>query len=263
MSVTGSPPVRYPSGSSTSPVGYAFGNYSFRTPMRLNEFFTDFNTYNSGDWTVTAGSSGTVALTDFNGGAIVVTTATSAADVEAIQLKNKSFAFTTGSQVWFSCNFKLTTATTPALMFGLANSFTTLAPTDGVYFSKVAGSTTLNLIIQASSTSTTIAVGTMADATQYTFSYWYDGNPTARLAIFSTIPYAGAPTAFSVPYFSGGNQEVASASAETGATNSLVNLPTPSTLLTAGFALKSSGGTLAGIGTIDYFLASEEIIARF
>jgi hypothetical protein len=160
-------------------------------------------------------------------------------------------------------NVKLTTSTTPALMFGLANSFATLAPTDGVYFSKVAGSQTMNLIINASSTPTTLAVGTMADATFYTFSYYFDGKPTRTLQVFSTIGYSGSPTAFSVPYFSGGNQEVISASDETGATNSLVNLPTTTTLLTAGFAVKSSGGTLAGIATIDYFLAGEEIIARF
>jgi hypothetical protein len=262
MSVTGSPPVRYTSGVSTSAVGYALADYTFRTPMRLNEFFTDFNTYNAGDWTVTASSSGTIALRDYNGGAITVTTATSAADVEGAQLKNKSFAFTTGSQVWFSINISLTTATTPALMMGLSNTFAALAPTDGVYFSKVAGSTTMNLLITAGSTSTTLAVGTMADATQYTFSFYFDGKPTPTLKVFSTIGYS-TPTAFSVPYYNGGNQEVNSASSETGATNTLVNLPTPSTLLTAGFAIKSSGGTLAGIGIIDYFLASEEIVGRF
>jgi hypothetical protein len=262
MSVTGSPPTRFTSGSSTSPQNYAFGNYTFRTPMRLNEYFTDFNTYAAGDWTVTSSSSGTSALADFNGGALVVTTATSAADIQGNQLAKKSFAFTTGSQVWFSMNVKLTTSTTPALMFGLANSFATLAPTDGVYFSKVAGSQTMNLIINASSTPTTLAIGTMADATFYTFSYYFDGKPTPTLYAFSTIGLS-TPTAFAQPYYNGGSQVPISASSDPAATNSLVNLPVPTTLLTAGFAVKSSGGTLAGIATIDYFLASEEIIARF
>jgi hypothetical protein len=231
--------------------------------MRLNEYFNDFNTYAAGDWTVTSSSSGTSALTDFNGGALVVTTATSAADIQGNQLAKKSFAFTTGSQVWFSINFKLTTALTPAFMAGLANSFATLAPTDGVYFSKAASSTTMNLLITSGSTSTTIPVGTMADATFYTFSFYLTGAPTNTLRIYSTIPYAGSPTAFGQPYFNGGNQEVASASNDGINTNPLTNLPPTTTLLTAGFAVKSSGGTLAGIATIDYMLASEEIIARF
>ena len=262
MSTTGSPPVRFPSGSSTSPDSYVFGSYPFATPMRLNQYFNDFNTYAAGDWTVTS-AGGTSALADFNGGALVVTTQTSDADVQGNQLAKKSFAFTTGSQVWFSINFKLTTATTPAVMAGLSNTFAALTPTDGVYFSKAANSTTMNLVIRASSTSTTLAVGTMADATFYTFSYYYDGKPTPTLKVYSTIGYSGSPTAFSVPYFSGGNQEVISASSDPLATNSLANLPATTTLLTAGFAVKSSGGTLAGIATIDYFLASEEIIARF
>jgi hypothetical protein len=262
MSVTGSPPVRYTSGVSTSAVGYAFGNYTFPTPMRLNEYFNDFNTYAAGDWTVTAVGGGSSALADYNGGALVVTTGASTNDIQGNELVHKTFAFTTGSQVWFSIKVKLTNATNNAFMAGLSNTFAALAPTDGVYFSKAAASTTLNLVIRAASTSTTIAVGTMADATEYTFSYYFDGKPTPSLAIFSTIPYAGSPTAFSVPYFNGGNQEVASASSEAGATNTLVNLPTTTTLLTAGFALKA-GTTAVQVATIDYFLAAEEIIARF
>ena len=262
MSVTGSPPTRHESGDSTSAKGYLFGDYTFRTPMRLNEFFTDFNTYEAGDWTVITSSSGTNALADYNGGALTVTADTGASDVQGLQLVKKSFAFTSGSQVWFAINLSITDALNPQFLAGLSNDFSALAPTDGVYFSKAAASRQLNLVIRASSTSTTLAVGTFANATAYTLGFYYDGKPTPTLAVFSTIGMT-APTAFSQPYFSGGNQEVISASSETGATNTLVNLPTPTTLLTAGMALKSGGATNGGIGIIDYFLASEEIVGRF
>src|SRR6266576_815825 len=136
MSVTGSPPLRYPSGGSTSPDHYALGNYTFRTPMRLNEYFSDFNTYAAGDWTVTAVGGGSSALSDANGGKLVVTSGASLNDIQGNQLTKKTFAFTTGSQVWFSINVALTNATNGAFMAGLGNTFAALTPTDGVYFSK-------------------------------------------------------------------------------------------------------------------------------
>jgi hypothetical protein len=264
MSVTGSPPARFPSGTSTSPIGYLFGNYPFRTPFRLNEFYTDFNTYNASDWTVTAGSSGTAALIDANGGALALTTALTNNDIQGIQLVKKSFAFTANSQVWFSINVSLTHATEPAFMAGLGSSFTALTPTDGVYFSKAAGSATLNCVIRAASTSTTLTVGTMVDATNYTFGYYYDGKPLPTLSVFSTIPYAGSNTALAPTYFTGGEAIVATASSVPGATNTLANLPPGTTLLTAGASVKAgAAATYTGLAVIGFFLASEEIVARF
>ena len=259
MSVTSSPPVRYPSGVSTSPRLWTFGDYPFRTPMRLNEYFTDFNTYNSGDWTVTAGSTGTAALADGNGGLLVLTTAATNADIEALQLVKKSFAFTGASQLWFSINVSLSDATASAFMAGLGNDLSGLAPTDGVYFSKAAASTTLNLLITASSVSTTIPVGTMANATAYTLSFRYTGTSSPAIQVFSTIGLT-APQAYSSSYFSGGNQMVASAAS--GNTYDLTNLPASTTLLTAGVSLKA-GAAAVKTATIDYFLASEEIVTRF
>lgn len=263
MSVTGSPPVRFPSGMSTSAKDYVFGNYPTRTPMRLNEYFNDFNTYGAGDWTVTAVGGGTSALatTSCNGGKLLLSTGGANNDIQGNELTTKGFAFTTGSQVWYSINVSLSEVTTAAFMAGLSNTFAALGPTDGVYFSKPTAAATLNAIIRASSTSTTIALGTMVADTAYTLSFYYDGKPTPTLYFYTTIGMS-TPTAFSVPYFSGGNQVIASASSETGATNALTNIPVAATLLTAGFALKATTAAVK-TGTVDYMLASEEIVARF
>jgi hypothetical protein len=229
--------------------------------MRLNEYFNDFNTYAAGDWTVTAVGGGTSALTGVNGGALLVTTGASSADIQGNEFPVKTFAFTAGSQVWFSINVSFAHASNSAFMAGLANTFIALTPTDGVYFSKPSGAAVMNLIVRAASTSTTMTIGTVVAATAYTFSFYYDGKPTPSLYGYSTIG-ATAPTSQSVPYFSGGNSIAAVASSEAGATNTLANIPPVTTLLTAGFALKA-GTTAAQVATIDYFLASEEIVNRF
>ena len=261
MSVTGSPPVRYPSGFSSSAPGFALGNYPHMTPPRLNEYFNDFNTYAAGDWTVTAVGGGTSALTAANGGKLLLTSGASLADIQGNELTTTTFAFTTGSQVWFSINVALGHASNSAFMAGLSNTFAALAPTDGVYFSKPSGAATMNAIVRAGSTSTTMTVGTVVAATAYTFSFYYDGLPTPSLYFFSTIG-ATAPTSQSVPYYTGGNSVAALASSVAGSTNSLANIPTTTTLLTAGFACKA-GTTVAQTATIDYFLAGEEVVNRF
>ena len=260
MSTTGSPPVRFPAGTSNSAPNYVFGNYPKSTPPRLNEYFNDFNTYAAGDWTVTATGGGTTALTTGNGGNLLLSTAGANNDVQGNELTQPTFAFTTGSQVWFSINVAIGgSVTTSAFMAGLSNTFATLAPTDGVYFSKPTGAATLNAIIRASSTSTTIALGTMVAATAYTLSFYYDGRATPTLYFYTTIGMS-APTAYSAPYFSGGNQVIASASSDPAATNALTNLPTAA--LTAGLAIKATTAAVR-TATVDYILAAEEIIGRF
>lgn len=272
MSVSaGAPPSTFPSGVSTSPGNYVFAQLPFVTPPRLNQWFDDFNSYVATTYTV-VGATGTNALSaSANGGKLISTTSGLDDDIQGIQLATKSFAFTSGSQVWFSVNVALTDATDCDFIAGLANAFTSLTQTDGVYFKKLDGSTTLNLIVTAGSASTTIPVGTMANATAYTFSFYYNADPVLpTLFIYSTIPYTtsdlAAPTAFGIPYYSGGQACVASANAnggsDTAGTYVLTNLPATSTNLTAGVVIQA-GSAAVRIMTTDYLYAGEEIVARY
>lgn len=265
MPVVTAPATRETSGVSTSAPTYLFNNYPFPTPPRLMQVWDDFYRYLASDWTVT-GTTGTAAQADGVGGLLVLTTDAATNDVEGIQTVKKSFGFQTGCQMWFAINVKLTNATNNAFMAGVSNTFAALAPTDGVYFSKAAASTTLTAVIRASSTSTTLTLAsgtsTMADATAYTLGFWYNGKD--RLNFYTTIGLAA--NGFNAPgngagYYSGGSQIAASASSEAGSTYSLANLPATSTTLVAGAAIKA-GTTVAQVATIDYFLASQEIVGR-
>lgn len=62
-------------------------------------------------------------------------------------------------------------------MLGLQITDTTpLAVTDGVYFLKADGSTTLNLLVTKNSTSTTTAAATLVDDTYVTVGFVYNGS---------------------------------------------------------------------------------------
>lgn len=255
-------PTRYQSGVATSPREYLYGNYPAPTPPRIYEYFNDFSVYAAADWTVTSTSTGTSALAAGNGGLLVQTTAASNNDIQANQLTVTSFAFAGGQQVWFNINVALSDATASLFLAGLANDFATMAPTDGVYFSKAAASTTLNLILRKSSTSTTIAIGTMANATSYSLGFYYNGNPNATLFAYSSIGLA-SNVAYGQPYYPGGIIVAAAGATPAGfsaPTNPLTNLPTAA--LTMGFGVKA-GAAAIKTSTVDYVLAAQEITARF
>ena len=265
MPVVIAPATRETSGVSTSARTWAFANFPFPTPPRLNLYFNDFQTYDSTDFTVT-GTSGSVGMTDGNGGLLAVGTSGATNDIEGFQLKNKCYSFTTGSQVWFSCNLAVgATPTLGTLTFGLANSLTSpgaTVPTDGVYFNKAAGSASLTVNLANASAYTQVTVGTLAANTYYTFSYYYNGKDA--LHVYSTIGQTTA-NGYITPgngsgYYSGGNYVACSFGADYA--NAITNLPATSTNLTAGLAYKASTGATC-TATVDYFLAAEEIVGRF
>ena len=265
MPVVIAPATRETSGVSTSARTWLFSNLPFPTPPRLHQYFNDFDTYAAGDWTVTTGSTGSVGLTDGNGGLLIISSAGATNDIQAMQLVPKSFAFTTGSQMWFACNLSLgATATLGALQFGLANTHATPGTTtDGAFFSKAAGSASLTFSLRASSTSTTATVGTLVASTAYTFGFYYNGNADKpALFVYSTI---GQTTANGLitpgngsGYYSGGNYVAASFGSEYA--NAITNLPTAN--LTAGVGIKASTGATVS-ATLDYFYAGGEIVARY
>lgn len=256
---TGSPPQRSPAGISTSAPGFLFADYPGPTPFRVHERFEDWDHYLASDWTITTTNAGTAALTNGNGGLLLLTTAATGADLEALSTPVLDFNVIPGARMWYAINFQLSDATACLFQAGFANSFATLAPTDGIYFEKPAAATLLNLVLNKGGVKTTLTIGNLVAATQYTLGFYYDGKPMPNLYAFSTIGYAGVPTAFAQPYYTGGSQAVASASADGQNPNPLTNLPLAATGLVSGFALKASAAAAKTL-TVDYFYSGNEIL---
>ncbi len=264
-------PTVLPSGVSTSPGNYFYSQYPMPTPPAVASFFTDFLTYDAEDFTVTSDSTGSNALTAFTGGALLLTTAATDNDKQGLQLPSTSFKFATGAQMWFMANVSLGDATDCDLLMGFGDTFADDTPTDGVYFKKVDGSTTMNLLITNTSTSTTIPVGTMVTNTRYAFGLYYNAAPSVpTLYVYSTIPYAAGsitgPTAFGQPYYKGGAACVASANSLGGTSSTgayvLTNLPAAATALTSGILLQA-GSAAVRTATVDYWHAAQTIPARY
>lgn len=218
-----------PTGITNADANSVLSTYIAPDPTAAYVYFDDFASFIAAEWTITKTQSGaTQAVANGLGGVLSLTNTTASADLNAIQLANETFAFTAGKRAWFKCRFQLSSATNAAAVIGLQITDTTpLAVSDGVFFSKAAASTTLNLVVEKASTATTTAVGVMADNTYVDAGIYYDGQNTI------TAYLNGASVATSV----------------------VTNLPTRTLCISAAV----SNGTAAGqTMLVDYVFASAD-----
>lgn len=222
-------PTRFPNGISTAKLNTNLGNLPVPDPTEVFGDFNDFITYAAGDWTVTA-TTGTSALQAGAGGQILQTSAATASDIQHNLRNPGNFSFTSANQVWGYFRFQLADATGPALIMGLQAGGTAFAPTDGLYFTKAAGATTVTMNIRKSSTSTTITnIATLANSTFVELGYYYNGKDTVYVFVNETL---------------------------VAATTTLTNLPTATTLA-LGFGVQQ-GGTGAKTMVTDFVYASTD-----
>ena len=217
-----------PGGLTNAAIPSALQSFGADDPTVFHTYFNDFDTYEAGDWTVTATGSPTNGVIAGNGGILSLINTASNADLNSLQLKGASFTITAGSQFWMKIRFNTSNATNAALIIGLIQTTTTpLTVTDGIYFSKLAASTTLTAKVAKSSAITSVNVGTLANTTYVNVGFHYDGSSEISVWLNNVKIGSLATT----------------------------NLPTANLNVT----IAESNGTAAAITTnIDYFFASQE-----
>lgn len=176
-------PTRFPYGVTNTTKDTDFGMYIAADPSKQHAYFNDFDVYTAGDWTVTETQVGaTQALTDGDGGLLLLTNSAADDDLVSLQKVGESFLFAAGKKLWFKARFKVSDATQSDVAIGLAITDTTpLAVSDAVYFLKLDGSTTMNLLVEKNGTATTTAAATIADATFVTVGFYYNGSDEIKV----------------------------------------------------------------------------------
>lgn len=202
-------PSRFLNGISTAAVNTNLGNFPLPDPTEACVAFYDFNQYVAGDWTVTNTTShATIGLVAASatvpaGGVIGLVGGASSAstDVAAIQANPANMYFASGTPVWFYGHLKLDVAANNQVIFGIASSLATAAPTDGIYFSKAAAAATVDFVVRKSSTSTTqTTVATLSDATSVELGFYYNGKDAVDVfvnekKVYSQTVLTNLPTA--------------------------------------------------------------------
>ena len=147
-------------------------------PTRMHTFFNDFDEYHAGNWTVTETQAGaTQALTNVDGGVLLLTNSAADNDLIALQKVGESFKFEAGKKLFFKARFAVSDATESDFVIGLQiTDATPLAVTDGVYFRKDDGDANLDfVVIKDSTASTATAITTVVAATYITVGFYYNG----------------------------------------------------------------------------------------
>jgi hypothetical protein len=173
--------TRFPNGVTNVGESSMFADMGQNAPSNFHNYFEDFDYYTAGDWTVTeTDASATQALTDGDGGWLLITNTAADNDLVALQKKGESFRFASGKKLWFEARFKVSDATQSDVVMGLQiTDATPLDVTDGVFFIKADGAATVDLLVEKNNTATTTSsVATMANDTFITLGFFYDGVST-------------------------------------------------------------------------------------
>ena len=137
----------------------------------------------AGGWTLSgATGAATVVYGDVPGGTIVLTSDSTSGANPTLQLGSgttgANFLYTAGKQIWCFTRVKLLTVASMEFFFGLATPDTAPCtsdtfPSDGLFLTKASADTTLTLHARKDGTSTTktVASGTLADGTYATIGF--------------------------------------------------------------------------------------------
>lgn len=155
------------------------GSYIAPDPTAAHVWFDDFDAYVAGNWTVTETQAGaTQAITDADGGVLALTNSAADNDLNQIQWAKETFRLAANKKLWMKARFKVSDATQSDLLVGLYITDTSPVaskPSDGVFFQKLDGSTSLTLQVGKNSTYSSATVATMANDTYVVVGLYYDG----------------------------------------------------------------------------------------
>lgn len=174
-------PTRFTNGVTNNTKENILGQLIDTDPTRLHTYFNDFDTYVAGDWTITTteGGSGdaTEALTDADGGVLLITNDDADNDNDFFNKVGESFLMEAGKKAYFKARLKVSDATQSDFVMGLQITDTSpLAVTDGIYFQKDDGDANLDFHVTKDSTSTSAsAITTVSDDTYITVAFFYNG----------------------------------------------------------------------------------------
>jgi len=188
--------TRFPNGVTNVGEDSLFAALGQLAATQFHTYFEDFDYYNAANWTVTETQAGaTQALTDGDGGLLLLTNTAADNDLVALQKVGESYRFASGKKLFFEGRFKVSNATESDVVMGLQiTDATPLDVSDGVFFLKSDGSTTISLLVEKNGTATTTSVGTLADDTYIRLGFYYDGNSSIQAFVNGTYVATSATT---------------------------------------------------------------------
>jgi hypothetical protein len=182
--------TRFPNGVTNAGQDSLFADLAMPAPTKFHTYYEDFDYYVAANWTVTETQAGaTQALTDGDGGLLLITNTAADDDLVSLQKVGESYRFASGKELFFEARFKVSDATQSDVVVGLQITDTTpLDVSDGVFFIKADGSTSVSLLVEKNGTATTTSsVATMANDTFISLGFYYDGASSIQYSVNGVV----------------------------------------------------------------------------
>jgi hypothetical protein len=182
--------TRFPNGVTNVGEDSLFADLTMPAPTKFHTYYEDFDYYVAGNWTVTETQAGaTQALTDGDGGLLLITNTAADNDLVSLQKVGESYRFASGKELFFEARLKVSDATQSDVVVGLQITDTTpLDVSDGVFFIKADASTSVSLLVEKNGTATTTSsVATMADDTFISLGFYYDGASSIQYSVNGVV----------------------------------------------------------------------------
>ena len=169
--------TNFPNGATNNTAQNSLGQMILQDPTKAHTYFNDFDTYLAGEWTATDVGAATQALTDEDGGVLLITNDDADNDADFFNKVGESFLMESGKKAYFKARFAVSDATQSDFVIGLQITDTTpLAVSDGIYFQKDDGDASLDFHVTKDSSSTSAsAIATIVDDTYITVAFYYNG----------------------------------------------------------------------------------------
>lgn len=182
--------TRFPNGVTNVGEDSPFADLTMPAPTKFHTYYEDFDYYVAANWTVTETQAGaTQALTDGDGGLLLITNTAADDDLVSLQKVGESYRFASGKELFFEARLKVSDATQSDVVIGLQiTDATPLDVSDGVFFIKADGSTSVSLLVEKNGTATTTSsVATMANDTFISLGFYYDGASSIQYSVNGVV----------------------------------------------------------------------------
>lgn len=186
-------PVRYPQGVTNAAKTGTLAMFGAPDPTLYHMWFDDFDNFEADQWVITrVGTTPTEVATNADGGRLLLTMAATDDSSSSLQWSGddsaatiESFKFAAGKELWFKARFQVSDVTQSDFVLGMQITDTTpLAVTDGVYFRKDDGDSDLDFVVMKGSSATTTTIsGALANATDVSVGFYYNGKSGAHGSI--------------------------------------------------------------------------------